>query len=248
MHYCSGMPKSPFTAKKSRSPPRRAAVQVSPRQARDRSSLHDLPKSSSATGNLGARDARPLILPDAHCWVRNVRVVNPDSGPFVGGVFNTIDGLVIESARPVDKQNCAGHHGVTLGGADNLRVSRRKPIRTENGSRPSRPRNSDRRTFTKRSFSGGWRNKRTNNVRRQSLPFVSKGARSLLVHAFLQFFARGANAQRWRVRKVQSDGLFSLNLQGICPNLRTPSREINIKNPTPSRPITAAVHKLAHGR
>lgn len=56
----------------------------------------------------------------AHCWVRNVRVVNPDSGPFVGGVFNTIDGLLIESARPVDKQNCAGHHGVTLGGADNL--------------------------------------------------------------------------------------------------------------------------------
>lgn len=56
----------------------------------------------------------------AHCWVRNVRVVNPDSGPFVGGVFNTVDGVVFESARPADKQNCTGHHGVIFGGADNL--------------------------------------------------------------------------------------------------------------------------------
>jgi len=56
----------------------------------------------------------------AHCWVRNLRVVNADSGPFIGGAFNTVDGLVLESARPRDKQNCDGHHGVSLGGTDNL--------------------------------------------------------------------------------------------------------------------------------
>lgn len=56
----------------------------------------------------------------AHCWVRNIRVVNADSGPYVSGAFNTVDGLVLESARPVDKQQCTGHHGLSLGGADNL--------------------------------------------------------------------------------------------------------------------------------
>lgn len=56
----------------------------------------------------------------AHCWVRNVRVVNADSGPFISGVFNTADGVVLESTRAVDNQNCTGHHGVSLGGSDNL--------------------------------------------------------------------------------------------------------------------------------
>jgi hypothetical protein len=56
----------------------------------------------------------------AHCWVRNIRVLNADSGPYVSGVFNTVDGLVLESARPVDKQQCTGHHGLSLGGADNF--------------------------------------------------------------------------------------------------------------------------------
>jgi len=56
----------------------------------------------------------------AHCWVRNVRVVNADSGPFLSGAFNTVNGVVLESARPRDKQNCDGHHGVSLGGTDNL--------------------------------------------------------------------------------------------------------------------------------
>lgn len=56
----------------------------------------------------------------AHCWVRNVRVVNADSGPYLSGVFNTADGVVLESTRDVDNQNCTGHHGVSLGGGDNL--------------------------------------------------------------------------------------------------------------------------------
>lgn len=56
----------------------------------------------------------------AHCWVRNIRVVNADSGPFVSGVFNTVEGLVLETSRTADRQNCTGHHGFSLGGADNL--------------------------------------------------------------------------------------------------------------------------------
>lgn len=56
----------------------------------------------------------------AHCWVRNIRVRNADSGPFVSGSFNTLDGVVLESERAVDRQNCSGHHGISLGGTDNL--------------------------------------------------------------------------------------------------------------------------------
>lgn len=56
----------------------------------------------------------------AHCWVRNIRVVNADSGPILSGVFNTVDGVVLESTRPADKQQCTGHHGLSLGGTDNL--------------------------------------------------------------------------------------------------------------------------------
>ncbi len=56
----------------------------------------------------------------AHCWVRNVRVLHADSGPFIGGAFNTVEDLLLESARTPDRQNCTGHHGVSLGGTDNL--------------------------------------------------------------------------------------------------------------------------------
>ena len=59
----------------------------------------------------------------AHCWVRNIRVRNADSGPYVSGAFNTVDGVVIESERSVDKQKCTGHHGISLGGTDNLVVN-----------------------------------------------------------------------------------------------------------------------------
>lgn len=56
----------------------------------------------------------------AHCWVRNVRILNGDSGLFVSGAFNTVQGLVIESNRKPDRTRCTGHHGVLLGGTDNL--------------------------------------------------------------------------------------------------------------------------------
>jgi hypothetical protein len=56
----------------------------------------------------------------AHCWVRNIAVRNADSGPFVGGYFNTLQDIVLMSERPSDNQECAGHHGITLVGGDNL--------------------------------------------------------------------------------------------------------------------------------
>ncbi|MGZ8898621.1 MAG: glycosyl hydrolase family 28-related protein [Limisphaerales bacterium] len=56
----------------------------------------------------------------ANCWVRNVRILNADSGIFVSGHFNTIEGVRIESARTPDRQQCVGHHGISVGGGDNL--------------------------------------------------------------------------------------------------------------------------------
>lgn len=57
----------------------------------------------------------------AHCWVKNVRIHNADSGGFVSGCFNTIDGVTFTSEREADKgRESTGHHGVTLGGMDNL--------------------------------------------------------------------------------------------------------------------------------
>lgn len=54
------------------------------------------------------------------CWVRNVRILNADSGIFLGGFFCTVDGLVLESNRTPDSRGNTGHHGVTLSGNDNL--------------------------------------------------------------------------------------------------------------------------------
>jgi hypothetical protein len=56
----------------------------------------------------------------ADCWVRNIRIINADSGIFINGCFNTVDGVFIESARAPDLQQCVGHHGISVGGGDNL--------------------------------------------------------------------------------------------------------------------------------
>jgi hypothetical protein len=52
--------------------------------------------------------------------VRDVRIENPDSGIFVGGKFCTLTDVTVTSRRTVDRQKCTGHHGITLGGTDNL--------------------------------------------------------------------------------------------------------------------------------
>jgi hypothetical protein len=56
----------------------------------------------------------------AHCWVRNIRILNADSGPMISGRFNTVDGLVHESTRRPDSRANVGHHGICIGGEDNL--------------------------------------------------------------------------------------------------------------------------------
>ncbi len=56
----------------------------------------------------------------AHCWGRNLRVLNGDSGPYLGGKFCTLRGVVLESARGVDTAGLSGHHGITAYGDDNL--------------------------------------------------------------------------------------------------------------------------------
>lgn len=56
----------------------------------------------------------------AHCWVRNIHIRNADSGLFINGAFNTVEGVVMESDRAEDKQRCTGHHGISLGGTDHL--------------------------------------------------------------------------------------------------------------------------------
>jgi hypothetical protein len=57
----------------------------------------------------------------AHCWVRNIHIHNADSGGFISGMFNTVDGVVYTSERKADEnRKSTGHHGVTNGGADNL--------------------------------------------------------------------------------------------------------------------------------
>ena len=63
----------------------------------------------------------------AHCWVRAVRIVNAESGIYLRGVHNTIDGVVLTATKPVYPKNkylsadgCIGHHGIATYGADNL--------------------------------------------------------------------------------------------------------------------------------
>ncbi len=57
----------------------------------------------------------------ADCWARNIRIVNADSGIFPSGVFCTIQGVTLESARATEKErNATGHHGICLEGDDNL--------------------------------------------------------------------------------------------------------------------------------
>jgi pectate lyase-like protein len=55
----------------------------------------------------------------ADCWVRNVKIMHADSGMFLGGKFCTVTGVNFESRRKPNR-DCTGHHGVILGGTDNL--------------------------------------------------------------------------------------------------------------------------------
>lgn len=63
----------------------------------------------------------------AHCWVRRLRLVNAESGIFVSGVHNTVEDVELVATKAPYTANkyltttgCNGHHGISVGGADNL--------------------------------------------------------------------------------------------------------------------------------
>lgn len=55
----------------------------------------------------------------AHCWIRDVRIHNSDSGISLKGTHCTIDQVVLTSQRAPTKGE-TGHHGIAITGADNL--------------------------------------------------------------------------------------------------------------------------------
>lgn len=56
-----------------------------------------------------------------HCWARDIRITNADSGIFLAhGRFCTVQDVVFESKRRPGPANCTGHHGLSPGGEDNL--------------------------------------------------------------------------------------------------------------------------------
>lgn len=57
----------------------------------------------------------------AHCWLRDLRIWNADSGPYVRGTFCTLYGIRV-GADPQRKsaQGHTGHHGITFYGLDCL--------------------------------------------------------------------------------------------------------------------------------
>lgn len=59
-----------------------------------------------------------------NCWVKNIKIINADSGIFLLGEFCTVDGVVIESERRHNSQKyvpeATGHHGIYIHGNDNI--------------------------------------------------------------------------------------------------------------------------------
>lgn len=65
----------------------------------------------------------PVVIESgsAHCWLKDLRVHNGDSGPYVNGAFCTVDGIVLTADKArLSKDGYCGHHGITLQGHDSL--------------------------------------------------------------------------------------------------------------------------------
>ena len=57
----------------------------------------------------------------AHCWLKDIKVWNADSGPFIHGTFCTIDGICLGAdPQRVSEPGQSGHHGITFYGHDCL--------------------------------------------------------------------------------------------------------------------------------
>lgn len=56
-----------------------------------------------------------------NCWARNLWIHNADSGIFFGGVNVTLSQIELESHRQIEpSRKATGHHGIVIGGQDNL--------------------------------------------------------------------------------------------------------------------------------
>jgi hypothetical protein len=56
-----------------------------------------------------------------NCWIRDLHVHNCDSGIFISGLTSTVSQIVFTSERAREpSRQATGHHGITLGGQDNL--------------------------------------------------------------------------------------------------------------------------------
>jgi hypothetical protein len=56
----------------------------------------------------------------AHCWARDLELVNADSGIFASGHFCTIEGIVCRLEGATEHKGDFGHHGISMTGSDNL--------------------------------------------------------------------------------------------------------------------------------
>lgn len=57
----------------------------------------------------------------ANCWVKNVEIINCDSGLFIRGTQCTVENVVLSSpGTEVDAKGFSGHHGITLSGTNHL--------------------------------------------------------------------------------------------------------------------------------
>ncbi len=73
-------------------------------------------------GHFKEKGFNPIEIKNAaHCWVKNVKMTNADNGPFLRGVFGTVDGIVLTATKKrTGPEGMTGHHGVSLEGADCL--------------------------------------------------------------------------------------------------------------------------------
>lgn len=73
-------------------------------------------------GHFKEKGFNPIEIRNAaHCWIRNTKMTDVDNGPFLRGVFGTIDGIVLTATKKrTGPEGMTGHHGVSLEGVDGL--------------------------------------------------------------------------------------------------------------------------------
>jgi hypothetical protein len=104
-------------------------LEWSPRLVVDRSSVEEVGIEgmtfefpvTTYKGHFTEVGFNPLVMGGVrNCWVRSVRILNADSGPFISGRNVTVRDVVWESKRESKDRGYVGHHGITLSGQDVL--------------------------------------------------------------------------------------------------------------------------------